>query len=270
MPTARGAVFFKACRPVQAFEPRLTAELAGRWPDLVADVLGHDDARAWLLTADAGPAIGDIGNPPERWLEVLPRYAELQRGEAAFVQDHLRHGVPDLRTAVLPERFEELLRAELPLAPEEVAASRTLGPALAALVADLAGAGVPDSIDHADLHLRSVFAGRAGDGPVRVLDWGDASAAHPFLSPFVTFQFLREVNGLGIDDPWFARLRDAYLEPWGSGLVGVFEAAQRLAAVARALGWHRHHRAMGSGAFGVFDDFFPGVLRTAFSAIRAQ
>jgi len=66
VPLADGVAWFKACAPVQAFEPRLTAGLSARWPDRVAEVLGHDEERAWLLLADAGTPIGAFGNPPER------------------------------------------------------------------------------------------------------------------------------------------------------------------------------------------------------------
>src|SRR3954470_8972303 len=84
VPIGEGVAWFKACAPVQAFEPRLTAELSSRWPDRVAEVLGHNEERGWLLLADAGTSIGEFGNPPEAWLAVLPRYAELQRGEAVY------------------------------------------------------------------------------------------------------------------------------------------------------------------------------------------
>src|SRR5438874_13078826 len=80
VPLAGGVAWFKVCASVQAFEPRLSAELFSRWPDRVAHVLGHDEERAWLLLADAGKPIGTFGNPPEPWLAPLPQYAELQRG----------------------------------------------------------------------------------------------------------------------------------------------------------------------------------------------
>ena len=91
--------WFKACAPVQAFEPRLTAEPFARYPDRVVEVLGHDEERAWLLLGDAGTPIGALGNPPETWLVALRLYAELRRGEVAHTFDHLAHGVPDLRVA---------------------------------------------------------------------------------------------------------------------------------------------------------------------------
>ena len=90
-----GVAFFKACAPVQAFEPRLTALLSARHPDVVTEVIAHDDARGWLLMRDAGTPIAAYGNPPEAWLRVIPRYAELQVAEARYAADHLAHGVTD-------------------------------------------------------------------------------------------------------------------------------------------------------------------------------
>ena len=258
-----GRAFFKACRPVQAFEPALTAVLADRWPDRVVEVLAHDVDRAWLLTADAGRPLDDLGNPPGRWLELLPRYAELQRGPYAVSQLQAL-GVPALTWSQLPRSFEALVARELPLEREELAAARRLGPRVERLLDELAAAPVRDTIEHADLHHRSVFS---RDGRLRILDWGDASVSHPFFSLVVTFHWLREANGLASDDPWFDRLRDAYLEPWGPGVRAVFEVAQRLGKVARALAWLRHHDAMGPGAFPAFDEQLPGILREAFAAV---
>lgn len=48
------AAWFKACAPLQAFEPRLTAELYARWPDRVAEVLAHDEQRAWAAACRRG------------------------------------------------------------------------------------------------------------------------------------------------------------------------------------------------------------------------
>jgi hypothetical protein len=89
VPLGDGVAWFKACALVQAFEPRLTAELFARWPDRVPQVLGCDEDRGWLLLADAGKPVAMFGNPPEAWLIALPLYAELQRGEVAHVREHL-------------------------------------------------------------------------------------------------------------------------------------------------------------------------------------
>jgi hypothetical protein len=54
--------------------------------------------------------------------------------------------------------------------------------------------------------------------------------SHPFLTIFGTSLHLEEMEGLARGNPWFAQLRDAYLEPWGRPreLRQSFELAQRL------------------------------------------
>src|SRR5262249_48041979 len=142
-------------------------------------------------------------------------------------RDHLPHGVPDLRVESLPARYEELLRRDLPLEPDEVRRLRGFAPHFAVLCEELAGHDVPDTVQHDDLHMAHLYTRVES---LRVLDWGDASISHPFASLIVTFRFLEERTGLPAADPWFARLRDAYLEPWGQGLEEAFALALRVGA----------------------------------------
>jgi hypothetical protein len=260
VPVAGGSVWFKACSDVQAFEPRLTAELSARWSDRVAEVLAHDEERAWVLLADAGTPIGVYGSPPDPWLEALPPYAELQRGETAYADDHLAHDVPDLRIATLPARYEDFLQHELPIDEDEIGRLRDFQPRFAELCADLAGLGIAESIQHDDLHLANVYL---HDGRMRVLDWGDSSIAHPFFSLVVTFRFLDEINHLAPNDLWFTRLRDAYLEPWGNGLTEVFELAIRVGAFAHAIAWARQRDHLSESERPEFDRPYRMVLRRA-------
>jgi hypothetical protein len=259
VPLADGVAWFKACAPVTAFEPRLSAELFARAPDRVADVLAHDEERAWLLLADAGAPIG-MSAEPETWLAVLPGYAELQRGEAAHSDDHLAHGVPDLRLSALPARYDDLLRDELPLDPDETRRVREFAPRFAQLCDELAEHGIRSSVQHDDLHGGNVYA---HGGRVRVLDWGDSCISHPFASLFETFRFLEGMNGLPPTDPWFARLRDAYLEPWGRGLVETFELAIRVGTFAHAIAWTRQRDNLPDDERPSFDVGFRDILGRA-------
>jgi hypothetical protein len=267
VPTADGFAWFKACERQQAFEARLTAELSRRWPDRVARVIGSDAARGWMLTADAGRSIGDLGNPPELWARILPRYAELQMGERAFAGDHLAHDVLDLRVAGLPSRYADLLQRDLPLEPREMDALRGFEGRFAQLCADVDAESPGASIQHDDLHINGVWI---RDDVLRVMDWGDASIGHPFASLYVTFRFLElpDYNALAPTDPWFARLRDAYLEPWGgAALVPAFERALRVAAFAHPIAWLRHRDPMGPAARADFDVDFAQILRRAITRI---
>jgi hypothetical protein len=265
VPLADGVAWFKACAPVQAFEPRLTAELFARWPDRVGEVLGHDEERAWLLLADAGTPIGVFGNPPEAWLVALPLYAELQRGEAAHAHEHLAHSVPDLRVATLPTRYEDLLQHDLPLERGELSRLRKFAARFSELCDELAGHDLPETVQHDDLHMANVFA--QGER-LRVLDWGDASISHPFASLVVTFRFLEEMNRLPPADPWFERLSDAYLEPWGRGLSGAFTLAIRVGTFAHAFASMRQRDALSERARPDFDEDFAIVLRRAVAQTR--
>ena len=265
VPLVDGSVWLKACAPVQAFEPHLTAELCARWPDRVSDVLGCNEERGWLLLADAGTPVGALGNPPEAWLVALPLYAELQRGEAAYAHEHLAYGVPDLRLARLPERYDELLQLDLPLEPGEIDQLRRFAPRFVELCDELAAHEVPETIQHDDLHHANLYARHSR---LRVLDWGDTSIAHPFASLVVTFRFLEERTGLAATDPWFARLRDAYLEPWGGNLHDALALAVRVGTFARALAYVRVRAALSPEERSDFDTDFSTVLRRGMARLR--
>jgi hypothetical protein len=256
-------VWFKACAPHQAFEVPLTASLSARWPTTVTEVIAYDVDRRWLLMADAGETLRKLGNPPERWLEVLPAYARLQAGERDRVADHLETGVPDLRLTKLPQRYDDLLAAELPLEPDERATLAAFRPRFSDLCAELDSHGIEPTVQHDDLHMNNVFV---KDDVLRVLDWGDASISHPFFSLFETFRFLIEMNHLGSGDPWFGRLRDAYLEPWGPGHVETFELAQRIAGSARSIAWLDQREALPAPDRPEFDEGFAGMLRMGLKA----
>jgi hypothetical protein len=252
-------VWFKACSVHQAFEVPLTAALADRWPGVVTDVLASDDDRRWLLMADAGRPLVGLRNPPERWLELLPRYAELQIGETEHVAEHLARGVPDLRVERLPARYEDLLGSELPLDPTETSALMAFAQRFEELCERLSHDGVGPSVQHDDLHMNNVYL---HDSELRVLDWGDASIAHPFFSLFETFRFLIDRNGLDPDDPWFTRLRDAYLEPWGAD-PDSFDLALRVGGFAHAIAWVDQRDALPEADRAEFDVGFDEILRLA-------
>ena len=241
VPLADGVAWFKACAPVQAFEPRLTAELFARWPDRLPGVLGHDEERAWLLLADAGTPIRVFGNPPEAWLAAVPLCSELQRGEVVHAHELFLHG-------------------ELPLEQDELRRLREFAPRFAELCAELAAHDVPETIQHDDLHHANVYT--QGE-QLRLLDWGDSSVAHPFFSLVVTFRFLEEINELAPSDPWFARLRDAYLEPWGSDHEDAFTLAMRVGKFAHAFAWARQRDALPPEEHPQFDEWYRVVIRRA-------
>src|SRR5438045_4010415 len=70
VPIAGGILYFKESPRLLRFESAYTHAIAQIRPDAVAVVVAHDAPRGWLLTRDAGVAIGDgYLTRPEDWHE---------------------------------------------------------------------------------------------------------------------------------------------------------------------------------------------------------
>jgi Phosphotransferase enzyme family len=252
VPTADGVVWFKACHPSHGFEPALTLELARLRPQRVIRVLAADVERGWMLTADAESRLRELLSTPDdlvRWEEFLPLYADVQLAAVERVGRLLEAGVPDERLAVLPMHFEQVLadRGVLLVDREdgldEDQHERLLAsvPEVARLSEELAAAGIPETVQHDDLHDGNVFV---RDGEYLVFDWGDSCISHPFHSLVVALRAAAWRFELAPADARLERMRDAYLEPFAAygsraELQGVFSTAYRLGTIARALSWYR-------------------------------
>jgi aminoglycoside phosphotransferase (APT) family kinase protein len=157
-----------------------------------------------------------------------------------------------------------MVASELPLAATEVERLRGFAPRFAKLSEELAAHGLPAAVQHDDLHQRNAFL---DGGRPRIVDWGDASLSHPFVSIVAPFRFLEEGNGLSPADPWFARLRGAYLEPWGEGVVDALELAERLGRFVYAFGWVSVRRLLTEEARVPYDDLFRATLLRAVAVV---
>lgn len=239
----RGVVWFKANPPASAFEGPLTAALA-RWvPEHVLRPLAVEAARGWTLLPDGGDlfrtVLGREPVEPRDWEALLRQYASMQYDLVPHADEIERLGVPAARTGDLPEVFDTLLAGNSALTPDERARLGALRPRLADWCAELASAGVPDTLDHADLHDGQLF--RPAPGRFTFFDWGDATVSHPFCSLRVPAERARDRYGPQV----LPRLLDACLEPWtGNGrttaeLRRAAELAWRLSALGRAASWGR-------------------------------
>lgn len=238
-----GAVWFKANPPGSAFEGALTAALA-RWvPEHVLAPLAVDVDHGWSLLPDGGALFRDVLDrgpaDPRAWEEVLLRYATMQRTLVPHADAIELLGVPGARTTALPDVFDRLVADNTALRPEDLAKLRDLRPRLVDWCGELAGVGIADTLDHADLHDGQLF--HPGAGRFTFFDWGDAAVSHPFCSFLVPALRVRERYGPEV----LPRLRDAYLEPWtGHGrtpaeLRRALTLAERLGAIGPARAWSR-------------------------------
>jgi aminoglycoside/choline kinase family phosphotransferase len=246
--TDRGRCYLKTCAGPSAHEPALSAALAAWFPQDVPAVLAVDPAQGWLLLDDAGPTLRErirAGDDRARSVEMVRRFAALQRNAAARVDDLLALGVPDRRLSRLPELFESLLedRAALHIGREEgvsehdFARLQAFGPTLRALCDRLAALGLPDTIQHDDFHSGNVAV---RDDDYRLFDWGESFVGPPLGSLLIALRDAKWI--LEHDDALLDAMREAYLAAWSdfAPVERLDEAAAisfRLAALGRALSW---------------------------------
>lgn len=222
--TDRGRMWAKAVPEVFAHEVRVTVLLADVDPGCVPPVVAADTALGRIITEHvAGPALSSLPDDPEAWGASLSRLAEIQRVLAAEPTTLAIAGVmaAPLRAlaAAIPRLLGDdgLLRTGQPdgLTTAEVTGLRARIPAFVDACHALAASGVPDSLEHGDLHADEVILGEMG--PV-FLDWSDGSITHPFLS----------AASLLADGGAYDERASSYLGPWVAAGV-ITESAGRAA-----------------------------------------
>jgi hypothetical protein len=236
VPTADGAVWFKANEPALQHEAALVGVLARERPDLVPPLVASELERGWLLMTDAGERLREIvarERSLSRYLDVLPLYAGLQLDVAPFADELVSLRVPDLRLAVLPAKFEALLERLAGRLGEDEERLRAKVPWVREASEELAASGAPETVQHDDFHDGQIFV---RDGRYLLLDWGDACVSHPFFSLSVT---LEGVIAWGVDDVEGSEdtgpYRDAYLS--GFAAYGSPAELERAVELALRLGW---------------------------------
>ena len=199
------------------------------------------------------------------------QYAALQMQAAPHAAEMLATGAPDRRLESLPAQLEELLADESALAvgaahgltPVEHAHLIARLPAFAAQCAELAGLGIPATIDHSDFHDANILIDA---GRYRFIDWGDACVAHPFLTVLITLRSIAYGQGLEEDDPMLHDLRDLYLAQWSAygaadELRRALALARPMAMVNRALTWRQALLMLPPDQHGEYADAVPAGCR---------
>lgn len=282
--TDQGRLYFKAPAPAFQFEAGLTAALAQWQPAVTVPVLAVDQARGWILTADAGPTLRQAApTAPEQidhWVALLPRYAELQMAMTTHTPALLALGMPDRRLTVLPGLYRALLGEtaalriglDQGLTPAEYQNLQAIQAQFPGWCAELASDGLPATLTHEEVHDANVLV---NDGHYYFVDWSDSSVAHPFFSILVTLRAAAYRLKLPEDGPEITRLRDSYLEPWSrfctpTQLRESYKLAYHLGMVNRALSWHEAIRKLAMQHKAPYLDTVPGWLQDFVAASKGQ
>jgi hypothetical protein len=251
-PSGGETLYFKATADYEGHEAAVTDALSRWLPGYSPDVLAADTERSWMLLRDVGVTLRSTlkANPdPHHWTETVIRYARLQREATPYVPELLSFGTPDHRLAELPRLLTAFLddadAIQLDRPDGLTSAQRNelyaLVPRFARLCERLAALGIPETLDHNDLHDNNVFV--SGDR-YTIADWGDCCISHPFSTLTVILRSTGWTLGWAEDGPEAAALRDAYLSEWEA--IAMREAVQESAALIpwvgmlnRALSWNQ-------------------------------
>ncbi|HEY5906062.1 MAG TPA: phosphotransferase [Actinomycetota bacterium] len=244
VPTESGDVYFKANTAALRHEAAAITVIAAHRPDCVPPLLAVDLERGWMLMADAGERLREVVERERDlscWQDILPLYAGLQIDLADHADELVAVGVPDLRLSTLPSSFQTMLDELVGLPADDHRRLEESVSRVEQMCAELAGYGVPETIQHDDFHDGQVFV---RDGRYLLLDWGDACVSHPFFTLSVTLEGTLAWGLDDIQDSVDVRpFRDAYLEPFallgkGADLDAACATALRLGWICRAVNCH--------------------------------
>ncbi|HEX6246993.1 MAG TPA: phosphotransferase [Nocardioidaceae bacterium] len=246
-----GNLWFKVNGDGTRHEGPLVTALASLEPDLVPRVVAVDPARAWSLTEDVAPVMRAVASPDRLgvpWQTVVGRYAEAQVRLSAHGEEILSTGLPEVSPRTLPGQLRMLVD-ELShlghehggLTAEEAGRLTALEEQYDAWCLELAGSGIPSSVQHDDLHSSNVgWCG--GAAAARIIDWGDAVWGFPLTTMLATMNSVAWHLRCEVDDPRVLAVRDAYLERFTAyadrdALVHLVGLARRTGCVGKALSY---------------------------------
>jgi hypothetical protein len=216
-----GPVWLKQVPEFFAHEAEVLRWLDGAVPGVGPRLLAAAEPGRMLLAHVPGE--DRYGAPAAERVAMAAALHRVQRRAAGSVDDLIGLGVPDRRVGVLRERLVAVGRRHgygIDGLPELLAG-------LPAVLAAVTACGLPDTLVHGDFHPGNVRA--AGEGPITVIDWGDAFLGNP------AFDVLRLVGDLPGDAA--APLLSAWSAWWRGAVPGSrpLDAVELLRPVAELL-----------------------------------
>jgi hypothetical protein len=236
VPTDSGDVWFKASCDLFRSEAALHRVLARHFPDDVPVLIGTDAERGWLLM-EAMHGAGESDRAPGADAALAARWGAVQLASLDILDELLQAGAPVRGADVTVAGFHRAATDSPELAtltPEQRAALGDVTVEVEQMVREFWDCGVPDTLNHGDLHLGNV----AYDGSVlRVFDLTDSCVSHPLLDGY----HLAHFDGRR---PSESELFAAFVRPWRTAFPDArIDRAAQLASVAnRAFQADTFHR----------------------------
>ena len=246
--TAEGLFWVKQNCPLQNFEVTLLPALADLVPDHVVPVAAAADGV--LATPDQGPVFAQTsGDSLEPWERLVREAAEMQRVLCGHQGRLVDAGV----TALPVDRSVDYVRArtdQLASLPEadprrlDTDIARRLEahlPVVRRWAEQVTALGLPDTLDHNDLHGNNCFD---IGGRLRFFDFGDAVLTGPLSVLRIPLNHVAIALDCPADDPRLLAVAEPALEVWSdlapmSELRAALPAALHLGRLGRTESWLR-------------------------------
>lgn len=243
-------LYFKVQTSPIANESRLLPYFIREFPQWLPELLATDGENGCMLMRSAGVSLRSLFREDrdlKHWEALLPNYAAFQQRFQYQTAELRVLGAMDRRSHLLTERFAELLEDERAmfighpdgLTEEEYRRVQDLLPTLANQCDELAGYGIPDTLNHDDFHDGNIFV---QDGAYRFIDWGDCCVSHPFFTIDITLRMIAHTLEREETAPEICALRDLYLNQWTDyapleTLQEAFALSRKVVGMNRALTW---------------------------------
>lgn len=224
-------VWFKATCDGFHDEAAVTRVIVAIAPEIAPRLLAVDAGRAWMLLEEIVEDDGavDLGVA----CAVAAEMARVQLATLADLDRLRAAGAPDRGLEATIEGLHALIADSVEaqvMSPAQRARAVEIEPWLAQQVGELYALGLPDAVNHGDLHLGNI--GFDGARPV-LFDWTDACVTHPYLDA----RHLAENAARDLDGPQDAAtvrraVQEAFCGPWAVAFPDVDHAhAWELTAV---------------------------------------
>ncbi len=274
---SRELIFKASLLPLFVRAPRIYALLSRRCPGVTPSLLASSTPRpgqTWSLFAPFdGDSIEDLHTLAA--LGDMARTLASIQAACADLSPHEQSDLPRSPVEQIPAQFDTVLAdlrqrqrplwhtsaralaSQFGIPDDAVERLETFRAPVSRWTDELLAVGIPQSLDHVDLHWGNAV--RQQDGRILIHDWEEATLSCPLFSLDRLLNDARELD-LGEEAAWSSyagqplytsselALRDAYLEalPWQAGAHRAFDLAMLLAPIktahesllfANALGW---------------------------------
>lgn len=215
--TSYGVFYFKGVGERHSHEPRITVELARRYPAHLPEIVGFDSERRWILMKDVGgTSLNDVSDI-SIWEGAMRSFAQIQIYYTDRQDSLLRLGCCDWRMNELSDKidpfFAQVSSFNARDSKEIIAFQRedtlSLTSKLKELCLALAAYEIPSSLVHGDFHLDNILV---NDRNCVFIDWAAGYLGHPFFAIADFFGYI----GYARPDlaTYHDSLRAAYLNEW--------------------------------------------------------